>query len=237
MAKSSRSSTATRRATAKPLRASEWEGLQLDVGTEALRDLMTEQSRRAWGWSCFYVGTRAELTHAGIPVDLFPVRNKRTAIRVNGQSAYLQQHPGNTFELELQFTQGLPRQSGATHPALAELARMVLCEVSWWLDSGERVDGYRETDEIAVRKLIECKAAVDYRLPSTKRFKFAPGEKERILDLAQAIYLAIQTAEVVPIEPAILATVAPADGKIIDMKQACAERHRSGKRAIGARLL
>jgi hypothetical protein len=236
MANSNRSTTLSRRITAKPSRASEKAGIRLDVKAAALRDLMTEQSRQLWGWSTFYSGTRAELVRAGIPDHLFTRGKRRLMFRANDQDAYIQFKRGG-YELELQWDPNGPWYKSAAHPALSELARMVLCGISWWMEGDESADGWKRNDEVAVQKLIDCEAAVDYRLPPSKRFKFAPGYKDQISNLSMKLHHLIQNAEIMPIEMPEASKAVPSDGKVIDMKQATAALDQRRELAKGERPL
>ncbi len=219
-----------------PRRASEREGFKLDVKAEELLDLMTEQSRQPWGWSTFYSGTSAELARAGIPAHLFTRGKSRVMFRANSQDGYIQ-FKGQHYELELQWDNNGPWYASAAHPALTELARMVLLDIGWWMDGGEPANGPGQSDEIAVQKLAECDAAVDYRISPAKRFKFAPGYKDGIRTLTRQLHHYIQNAEILPIETPAMRTSAPSDGKVINMKQARAKLDQRREFAKGERPL
>ena len=220
--------------TTLPKRASEREGFKLDVRAKELRDLMTEQSRQPWGWSTFYSGTSTELARAGIPEHLFTRGKKRVMFRANSQDGYIQVK-GQQYELELQWDNNGPWYASAVHPALGELARMVLLDIGWWMDG--RIEGLGESDEIPVQKLIDCTAAVDYRLPPTKRFKFGPGCRDRIRTLTMRLHHYIQNAEILAIEAPAVQTSAPSDGKVINMKQARAKLNQRAELTKGERPL
>src|SRR5690349_3764839 len=120
-----------------PKKASEQFGLQLDVKAPAFRDLMTEQSHVPDGWATYYVGTSAQFAALGIPPRLMPVGEKRRNLQINGHRATLQRK-ADMIELSLYWGIPGPAHYDAGHPALAELARMIHCSISYWMDSGER---------------------------------------------------------------------------------------------------
>jgi hypothetical protein len=189
-----------------PVRASELQGFPLDVKATALRELMTETNKTPSGYTTFYVGTQAELVKAGIPEYAFPSHDRQIGIRANGQQGYLQRK-GRVFELVLLWDHRGPWYHSAAHPALSELARMIHCNISYWIN--DDVDW--KSDEIQTQKLLECERAVDYRLPAHKRFRFASGFRSELLAIQSHLYNLINSAEIMPLRPAVVQYEEPQD--------------------------
>jgi hypothetical protein len=179
------------------LRASEREGIKLDVASAVLRDLMTETSRTEFGYATYYVGTRQQLTRAGIPDDKLPSGRKEVRFRADGRDA-IARAKGALFELEIHWDEYGPGHYSAEHPALSEIARMISITISRFLRKNP-VDG--ERDEINTEELIRW-GAEDYRLPPDRRFKLS---KNFALDLfagpQSALWAAIKGAEIFAINP------------------------------------
>jgi hypothetical protein len=102
----------------------------------------------------------------------------------------------------------------AAHPALTELARMIHCNISYWIND---VDW--NSDEIQTQKLLECDRAVDYRLPAHKRFRFASGFRSELLAIQGHLYNVINSAEIMPLRAAVVQYEEPQD-EIKDMDAA-----------------
>lgn len=215
----------TARKQARPARASEREGFKLDVKSAALRDLMTEQSKMPFGYATYYSGTQAELTKAGIPEYLFPRHDRRVAFRVNEQDAFIQRK-GSAHELTLHWDHNGPRHYGASHPALAEIARMVWISIYYWLEIGP----LDKTNEVPTQKLINCERAEDYRLPPSKRFKFSNGFRESLFGLTSELHREILNAEIMPLEPPKVPYEDSGDENIVSLDQARDTLQRISKR-------
>jgi len=163
---------------------------------------MTEQCRCKGGWATYYSGDRKELIAMGFPENMFPQSTRRKHLRINGRDAYIQRKDA-AYELTLYWDHNGPWYFSAEHPALSELARMTIIDFNYWIEPfGMGGRDKEEPNEVPTHKLIACEAAVDYRLPANKRFKFSNGLKQQISNLADQIYYAIRTAEIMPIEPA-----------------------------------
>lgn len=213
------SGVAAKRASAKPLRASQREGLAIDCSARALRDLMTEQSKLGEKWATYYEGSRSDFAAAGFPDDVFPDGPSRE-IRINGQVANLARK-GAVYELEIIWHERSPYYHGANHPALSELARMMSVDASWWL-------GFVSDDEIPVHRMAECERASDYRLPASKRFKLARGEKAAMFRYFDLLRHYINNAEILPMAPA--AATPPAHrGNVLPIS--AASRLRAARKA------
>lgn len=214
----------TARKQARPARASEREGFKLDVKSAALRDMMTEQSRMPFGYATYYSGSQAELTKAGIPEYLFPRHDRRVAFRVNEQDAFIQRK-GSTHELTLHWDHNGPWYYDASHPALAEIARMVWISIYRWLEIGP----LDKTNEVPTQKLINCEGAVDYRLPPSKRFKFSNGFHASLFDLTSELRRRIMNAEIMPLDPPKVPYEDPGDENIVNFDRARAVLQKIGK--------
>lgn len=195
---------------------------------------MTEQSRVGRGdvgWATFYLGTGPELVAAGIPAYVLPRDNKRHKLRINARETIIQKK-GDRFELMLTWDYNGPWYYSATHPALSELARMILIAVSYWTETGERDKHYLPTDEVPTKKLLEYQSAVDYRLPAHKRFRFGLGVQGRINALVDQIRSELFHAEIMPLGNW---TSPPEefDDNVVDIAKAKQTIDRISKRAKG----
>lgn len=198
-------------------RASEREGIAVDLTAPGMRDLMTEQSIVKGGWATFYTGTAAQFSALGIPVSSLPPAGKRRRLQVSGMPASIESK-GAAFELTLHWGMSHPARKDAAHPALCELSRMLHIAICYWSETGERDDLNRRTDEVPTAKLIACPQAVDYRLPPARRFRFGPGVQRRIWGLQSQMYMLIRTAEIFPMEP----TASPAgvaQGNVVPLRR------------------
>lgn len=230
---------------AAPQRASEREGIKLEVSrlTErgrALGNLMMEQSRTEGCWETFYLGSQAEFVGAGVPEYLFALHDRPVKFRANSQDACIQRK-GRTYELTLHWDHLGPAYLSAEHPALSELARMIHCDVHYWLTSA-RDYGLDDTLEVPVEKLLADGRATDYRLPENKRFRFAKGFRSQIFSLASALYHAVKNAEIMPMQTAPV-VYEPDDAmeKIENAKQAAQSEikriaNRAQRQGGGAKL-
>ena len=208
-------------------------GIKLDAKAPALRDLMTEQSRVRRGdigWATFYSGSAADLVKAGLPPAVLPTDGKRHKLRINARDAFIQKN-GGRFELTLTWDGRGPWYYSATHPALSELARMILISVCYWQNTCE----LDRTDEVPTKKLLSCERAVDYRLPGSRRFRFGPGTQDRISSLAQQIYHELHNSEIFP----LVEGVAPDDAfdaDVVDVSGARRTLERIADRAKRGKL-
>lgn len=179
-----------------PRSAAERGGFKMDVKAAALRDLMTEQSKQDGRWATFYTGTGVELAKAGFPEHRLPRDKKQMKLRINGNDAYIQRIDG-AFELTLTWDYRGPWYLSAEHPALSEIARMLLIDMSNW--TGRWNSETREV-EVPIDRLVSDGRAVDYRLPASKRFKFGPDFHAEMFNLTGQLYNAIKQAEIMPLE-------------------------------------
>ena len=203
MAKSS-----SKRPRVSELRASEREGITLDCSALTFRDLMTEQSKVGEKWTTYYLGTRSEFAAIGLPDEAFPNDERERRFDINGQPARMARK-GSAFELALSWPDRSPWVHSAGHPATTEIERMIRRSVSYWI-------GYLDDDELPTSHLVESEEAVDYRLPASKRFKLARGQKASIHQLAEYLYQIIHNSEVMPV-PAAPTTKPTKRGNVVDI--------------------
>lgn len=222
----SNSTTATRRKpsvtqskTVKTVRASERNGITIDAKSNSLRDLMTEQSKNAWGYSTFYICTAPQLVEAGLPAKMLPVGDRKKKFIANGRDASIRR-VGDLFELELTWDSRGPQYHDAHHPALGELARMFHIDSHYWLKHEDHLDYMFSDDErkneVPVNKLINDRRATDYRLPPSKRFKFSKDLSNEFFSYLSHIYHEIRGAEIMPLSN----SYDDKDGKVISLKKA-----------------
>ena len=132
----------TPRPAPRPQRASQRvAAVCIDLAERSLRDLMTEQCRSGTSYLTVYRGTRAELVATGVPESAFPVDGNATQFQVRtvnvcctGQSELLTAEMRAVdvgYELEIDWGTVRPYVQ-AGHPAVTELARMLLTDISAW---------------------------------------------------------------------------------------------------------
>jgi hypothetical protein len=125
----------------RPRRASQRIVMSIDLAEDSLRKLMTEQCRNGSDYITVYHGSRAELVAAGVPEAAFPKEDIAAEFQVQtlnacctGSDELLRGSMRSTadgFELEIDWGGVMPYTQGS-HPAINELARMLLKDVLYW---------------------------------------------------------------------------------------------------------
>lgn len=141
--------------------------ISIDLHKRSLRDLMIEQCRNGDGYITVYHGSRAELVAAGVPEAAFPTEDTVAEFPVQtlnacgtGSRELLSGSMRSTasgFELEIDWKSVMPYS--CSHPAVAELARMLLKDVHDW------IDWRSDTPDLAhpIDMLAADPRAVDYK--------------------------------------------------------------------------
>ena len=124
-------------------------GVSIDLAEPSLRDLMIEQCRDGADWITVYRGSRTDLVAARIPEAAFPsdgvasefqVRtlnacNTGSREKLNGSIGCI---GADCFEMEIYWKHPARPYVECSHPAIAELARMMLIDAHAWIDLGAR---------------------------------------------------------------------------------------------------
>jgi hypothetical protein len=113
-------------------------GLELELGYPGkLRPLMIEHSRtEEGGYITVYAGVRGEFLSAGVPAHLIPTEGSvEFQISQRGNADLLLRATmsfigGDRVELEIDWGGSMPYSCG--HPAICELARMMLIDLGYW---------------------------------------------------------------------------------------------------------
>ncbi len=192
-----------------PVRASRRITVSINLADTVLKRMMVEQCRAGGDYVTVYRGTRADLIAAGVPDSAFPEGQAKskffqvqttnvccTGSRELISGTMLALPPG--YELEVNWGYVRPYLQG-NHPAIGELARMLLKDLMAW--------GGREweTDEVlehAIDRLAADPRAVDYKPgPDAPRLRVTPEFHKRLSDLAGEVFQMVHTyGEVCPSE-------------------------------------
>lgn len=191
-----------------PARASQRRAaLPIDLAEWPLRMLMVEQCRSGTGWATYYRGTRAELQAAGVPAEAFP--NSGRPLRFDIQtinvcsSGRREKLSGTMTAVETGFEMAvhwacMPYLQAA-HPALAELARLLLIDASAWVGL-PRNWGEPDSDEAPVARLA-ADPRTDYKPAELPRLRYSPEFKCMLRDAVSAIHqLVHRHGEIMPVE-------------------------------------
>jgi hypothetical protein len=194
--------------TKRPRRASQRNAaISIDL-SGPLRQLMIEQCKDGENHITVYRGTRAELVAAGVPEAAFSAPNfevETLNVCSTGSTAVLRGSICSAdagFELEIDWGTVKP-YSQCSHPAIAELARMLLKEVSSWTRTDyERQIPYRATVDLVhpIDRLAADERAVDYKpRPGAPRVQLTPEFNEKLREYASCLYSwVLNDGEVVP---------------------------------------
>lgn len=209
-------------------RMSERLGLEINTKAHVLRDAMSEQSRTKSGWATYYDLTATQLGDVGIPDSFVPSDIRSRHFQVNGRPAVLKRVNGG-FELMLTWDERGPSFHDSGHPALAELARMIHCGISYWSSTDELGPDHLPTKEVPTRKLVDCDAAVDYRLGYERKFQFGPDVQTRIQILQGELYYLIRNAEIMPMRAPEMSRTKEPPGNVVPIGRMPAQTRRDGK--------
>jgi hypothetical protein len=183
------------KSTERPSRASARpQAVHIDAAHRPLMWLMTEQCRSDSGYMTVYRASREELLAVGVPEAAFPAgRAKRaefdiqlTNVCCTGRTekvtgAMMAVEGG--LELEIRWGHVRP-YSQAAHPALTELARMMLKDIMRWTDD------YRTNSlEQPFAVLENDPRATDFKpIEGARRFKVTPEFHATLRQAASRIY-------------------------------------------------
>lgn len=203
-------------AKAQGQRASQVQPISIDASAATLRNLMTEQCKIPTGFATFYEGTASQFGAAGFPVEAIPSDDVDRPLQIDpGGHAYESQveawfrRKGAVVELEIHW--GMDGPGGCGHPALTEIARMTLVDLSFWTESY----GLNSIGEVPTDRLLACGRATDYSLSPDKRFRFTPDFYRALQNMKSMAYTMIRRGEVIPIEPAAQQEESPAGGNVV----------------------
>lgn len=174
------------------------QAISIDLAEDALRALMVEQSRDGEDYITVYRGSGAELIAAGVPEAAFPLAGAARRFRV--QTVHACSTGGREilegamnavdegFELEIGWGPVMPYLQ-CSHPAVPELARMLLISVSSWLGDSEYVDGHVVHDLWhTFDRLAKDPRATGYRpAPGSPRLRISTEFREQLAQLAHEL--------------------------------------------------
>lgn len=169
---------------------------------------MIEQRRNGASYITVYRGTRAELFAAGVPAEAFPTNTaslqfKLQTINVCSSGSHelldATMRTDGVCELEVEWTYVTP-YAQAAHPAVCELARMLLKDVIAWTDTlrqSEEPDLTRPFARLAVDE-----RAVDFKpVAGAPAFQVSPEFHRMLVNEANRIYSLVHTYGEVSLAP------------------------------------
>jgi hypothetical protein len=178
---------------ARPRRASErFSGVVIDLHSNAMRNLMIEQCKTDEGYLTVYGASHAVLLAADVPAAAFPSPGK-TESRFDVQKHKDDRYAGSRlrgsvrptaegFELEIEWGWVMPYMYG--HPAICELARMLLKDVNYW--AGGVASPYPAAP---IDLVAEDDRAVDYKpRPGAPRPQVSPEFLQQLGDRASELF-------------------------------------------------
>jgi hypothetical protein len=199
--------------TKQPRRASQRaDVIRIDLSAD-LRDLMIEQCRDGLAYITVYQGSRGALLAAGVPAAAFPVRCasfKFQILSVNAcctgteeiLNARMRKISDDGFELEIDWGTVMPYMQGS-HPAISELARMLLKDVLRWTrtdyeDNGKAIKGIADL-AYPIDRLRDDERAQYKPRPGAPRVQVTPEFNERLHAYASCLYRWVfEEGEVMP---------------------------------------
>lgn len=171
----------------------------IDAAYPPLKRLMIEQCRSDDGYVTVYRATREELLEAGVPEGAFPVAGEQRAhfeiqtknVCCTGSSEKVtgtMMKADSGFELEIHWGDVRPYIQAA-HPALNELARMMLRDVMRWTD-----DYKTNSLEQPFEQLALDTRATDFK-PSAgaRKFKVTPEFHKVLREAASKVFELVHT--------------------------------------------
>jgi hypothetical protein len=177
-----------------PRRASKRVMIEVDAANSKLKDLMVEQCAGS-GYLTVYRGSLEEFRTACVPFEAFPENEGRKVFQVQtlnvcstGNRELLKgsmTKNGLTYEMEIDWGYVRPYVQG-THPALVELARMLLKDIYSWTNDGKM-------DSPLIR-LADDPRAVDFKPDLSKRdYRLTPEFHKRLSECCSVVYETILT--------------------------------------------
>lgn len=182
---------------ARPRRASQRRAIiEINLAERSLRDLMIEQCRNGDGYLTVYRGSRSELITAGVPEQCFPIDGAESRFDVKtlnvcctGSREILSGVMRSLEagqELEIDWGTTKPYVQGG-HPALNELARMLLKDIMAWTTSYP----WRDKPDLAhpIDIVASDPRADDYKPnPDAPRFELTPEFHAMLAAQASQLY-------------------------------------------------
>jgi hypothetical protein len=160
----------------RPRRASQRAGgITIDLRESALRHLMIEQCKDGKKYLTVYRGSRAELVAAGVPEAAFALSQFPLSTTGYGQGTLRGSMRATDAGFEMEIDWGYVQPRDCSHPAIAELARMLLKDMSYW--TGDESRRWNDPPDLAypVEAVIEDERATDYKpLPGSTRVQLTP---------------------------------------------------------------
>jgi hypothetical protein len=186
-------------------RASQRTVISIDLSGK-LRELMTEQCKSdCGGYITVYRGSRAELVAAGVPEAAFateegtPFQVQTLNVCCTGSRELLSGSicpmADGGFDLEIDWQHVRPYVQ-CSHPAIAELARMLLKDVLWWTHTDYGKGGMPNVDDLAhpIDTLADDERATDYKpRPGALRLQVTAEFNKRLHSYASYLYEAVYT--------------------------------------------
>jgi hypothetical protein len=169
-----------------------------------LRHLMIIQRSVDGGCETVYRGSKADFVRAGIPAVVLDQPTLRTsyAFRLNRRDAELRRDR-DRLELTLQWGSKEPWYHSEAHPALSEVARMVLIDAGAWLHdhafSNEPTYAQVQTD-----RLLDDGRASDYHQPRGRKYRFDPDQLSMLTTMLLNLNARIQQSDIYLIEEPVL---------------------------------
>jgi hypothetical protein len=188
----------------KPRRASQRaRGVELELGYPGkLRPLMIEHSRtEEGGYITVYAGVRGEFLSAGVPAHLIPTERSVEFQISRGRGADILRATmsligGDRLELEINWGESMPYNCG--HPAICELARMMLIDLGYWYKDHSLATPDLEQP---IRKLLADQRATDFTQPNNApRLQISADFRTRLSEIGQRAFEQVHRyGEVFPI--------------------------------------
>ena len=195
--------------TNRPRRASQRIVVSIDLADTALRHLMTKQCKSRGCYITAYRGSSAELRAAGVPDTAFPNGARAAKFQVQTVNVCctgscelltgsMRVVDTGRYELEIDWGFVRPYMQGA-HPAVCELARMLLKDVLAWTttdSSSNTPDLTQPIDMLAVDP-----RAVDYKpRPGMPRLQVTPAFHKELRGYASRLFEMVHShCEVLPV--------------------------------------
>lgn len=184
----------------RPLRASQRIVLGIDLAEQSLRHLMIEQCKKGPDYVTAYRGSRAALAAAGIPAEAFPIEGAVAEFQVQtlnacctGSQELLDGAMRSTaegFELEIDWKHVRPYMQ-CSHPAVGELARMLLKDVLAWADNPDLAH--------PINMLVADSRSVYKPRPGAPRLQVTHEFQQKLLSYASCLFEFVHTnCEVMP---------------------------------------
>src|SRR6185437_358489 len=180
----------------------------INLTNDALRALLIEQSRDGDDYITVYRGSRTEFNAAGVPEAAFSPAGKGRKFQIKPTWPRDTILEGATnpidegFELEVGWGRIAPSPCGCGHPAITELARIMMIEVSDWAGSRPWPAGLKrppnappDTSSLwhMFEKLAQDEWAEGYKPGAdSPRLRISAEFREKIWAYAHGLYQDIQ---------------------------------------------